>query len=107
MAGGIWKGDILVADIEKLEKMDASEIYPRRINAKEVHMERIFYILVADGTAKLSGREHEFREPTRRREQTVESEDFSGKLQGEPEGVQPAEPTDDAEARARLLVDPR
>ena len=34
--GGIWKGDILVADIEVLEKMDASEIHPRRINAKEV-----------------------------------------------------------------------
>ena len=36
LAGGMWKGDILVADIEELEKMDASEIHPRRINAKEV-----------------------------------------------------------------------
>ena len=36
IAGGIWKGDIMIADIEELEKMDASEIYPRRINAKEV-----------------------------------------------------------------------
>ena len=27
-AGGIWKGDILVADIEELENMDASEIHP-------------------------------------------------------------------------------
>ena len=35
-AGGIWKGDILVADIEELETMDASEIYSRRLNAKEV-----------------------------------------------------------------------
>ena len=26
-AGGIWKGDIMVADIEELETMDASEIY--------------------------------------------------------------------------------
>ena len=25
-AGGIWKGDVLVADIEELETMDASEI---------------------------------------------------------------------------------
>ena len=32
----IWKGDILVPDIEHLEKLDASEIYPRRLNAKEV-----------------------------------------------------------------------
>ena len=26
----------MIAEIEELEKMDASEIYPRRINAKEV-----------------------------------------------------------------------
>ena len=35
-AGGIWKGDILVADIEELEQMDASEIDVRRLSAKEV-----------------------------------------------------------------------
>ena len=35
-AGGIWKGDILVADIEELETMDALEIYSKRLNAKEV-----------------------------------------------------------------------
>ena len=34
--GGIWKGDIMVADIEELETMDASEIYSKRLNAKEV-----------------------------------------------------------------------
>ena len=35
-AEGIWKGDIMVADIEELETMDASEIYSKRLNAKEV-----------------------------------------------------------------------
>ena len=35
-AGGIWKGDVLVADFEELETMDASEIYSIRLNAKEV-----------------------------------------------------------------------
>ena len=35
-AGGLWKGDTLVADIEELETMDASEIYSKRLNAKEV-----------------------------------------------------------------------
>ena len=35
----IWKRDIfLVADIEELEKMDISEIFARRLNAKEVLM---------------------------------------------------------------------
>ena len=32
----IWIGDILVADTEELEQMDASEIFARRLNAKEV-----------------------------------------------------------------------
>ena len=35
-AGGIWKGDLLVAGIGELETMDASEIYSKRLNAKEV-----------------------------------------------------------------------
>ena len=38
-AGGIWKGDIMVADIEEVEEMDASERIrtPRqRLNAKEL-----------------------------------------------------------------------
>ena len=35
-AGWIWKGDVLVADLEELETMDASEIYSERLNAKEV-----------------------------------------------------------------------
>ena len=34
--GKIWRGDILVADMEEMENMDTSDIYPRRINAKEV-----------------------------------------------------------------------
>ena len=32
----IWKEDILSADLEELEKLDASDVCPRRINAKEV-----------------------------------------------------------------------
>ena len=35
-AGEIWKRDVLVADLEELETMDASEIYSKRLNAKEV-----------------------------------------------------------------------
>ena len=34
--GGICKGDIMVADVEELETMDASEIYSKRLSAKEV-----------------------------------------------------------------------
>ena len=35
-AVGIWKGDSMIADIEELEVMDASELHARRLNAKEV-----------------------------------------------------------------------
>ena len=35
-AGGIWKGDVLIADLEELETMDASEIVSKRLNAQEV-----------------------------------------------------------------------
>ena len=46
-AGGIWKGDVLIADFEELETMDASEIYSERLklNAKEV----IFHQWTVDG----------------------------------------------------------
>ena len=32
--GGIWKGDILVADIEELEMLDESEIHTRKAQCK-------------------------------------------------------------------------
>ena len=63
-AGGIWKGDILVADIEELEQMDASEIYAKRLNAKEVLTPMSgekFIFPIADGTVKLSGGEQVLR----------------------------------------------
>ena len=65
--GYLERRDIVVADLEELEKMDASEIHPRRINAKEVLTPQSwdeFIFPIADGAAKLSGRYQEFREPT-------------------------------------------
>ena len=37
-AGGIWNGDIVGADIEELDNLDASEVRTRRLIAKEVVM---------------------------------------------------------------------
>ena len=57
-AGGIWKGDTMVADIEGLEQMDASELHARRLNAKAVLTPmkgENFIFPVADGTVKISG----------------------------------------------------
>ena len=60
IAGGLWKGDFLIADLEDLEKLDGSDSCPRRINAKEVLIRRDECIFPrADGTAKLSGRDCE------------------------------------------------
>ena len=73
IAGGIWKGDVLVADMEDLEKFDASDVHPRRINAKEILIRQTddeFIFPIADGTAKLSGKDYEFREFSLRREPT-------------------------------------
>ena len=98
----IWTGDILIADPEELEKMDASEIYPRRVNAEEALISqkgREFVCPIVDGTAKLSRGDYEFRETTRRRERTVWSEDSRKEIQGESEERQWTEPTDDAKAR--------
>ena len=58
---------------------------------------------LADGTAKLSGRDHEFREPTLKWKQTVRIEDPSGELRGDQEGPQPTESQDDAEERKDFL----
>ena len=52
--GGIWKGDVLIADLEELETMDASEIYSKRLNAKEVIFPEQGEIIfpIADGRIK-------------------------------------------------------
>ena len=52
-AGEIWKGDILVADLEELETMDAPEIYSQRLNVKEAIFRKYngkFNFPVADWT---------------------------------------------------------
>ena len=61
-AGRIWKGDVLVADLEELETTDASEIYSKRLNAKEVIFpkEKGYFIFpIADGRIKPLGRDQD------------------------------------------------
>ena len=87
-AGGIWKGDKLVADIEELETMDASEIYSKRLNAKEVIFPKeigIFFCPVADGRITLSGRDQELRTSTLVRQRPIQGGshiDFLGESEG-------------------------
>ena len=70
----------MTANLEDLERLEASQTYPGRRNAKEVLVSQeddVFVFPAADGTAKLIGRDYKFREPTLSREQTARSEDFS------------------------------
>ena len=57
-AEGIWKNDVLFADLEELETMDATEIYSKRLNAKEVIFPKEkgeFIFPIADGRIKTLG----------------------------------------------------
>ena len=87
-AGGIWKGDVLVADLEELETMDASEIYSKRLNAKEVIFSQRkwkIYFPVADGRIKPLGGDQDLRTSTLIRERPIRGEshvDFLGESEG-------------------------
>ena len=54
---------------------------------------------MADGSAKLSGRDYEVQEPTLRRESTARRENLSGESHGDREEFRPEESEYDAEAR--------
>ena len=79
---------MLIADIEELETMDASEIYSKRLNAKEVIFPKEngkFIFPVAHGRITLSGRDQELRTSTLKRERPIRGEghvDFLGESEG-------------------------
>ena len=87
-AGIIWKGDVLVADLEELETMDASEIYSKRLNAKEVIFPKEkgeFIFPIADGRIKTPGEDQELRTSTLVRHRPIQGEsniDFLGESEG-------------------------
>ena len=80
----------MVADIEELETMDASEIYSKRLNAKEVIFPKEnanFIFPAADGRIKFVGGDQELRTSTLIRDHPIRGEgkrDFLGESQGSP-----------------------
>ena len=63
-AGRIWEVDAMVAIVEELEALDATELHARRFNAKEVLTPLKgdnFMFPVADGKIKVSGRDQRLR----------------------------------------------
>ena len=96
----------MVADVEELETMDASEIYSKRLNAMEVIFPREngkFIFPIADGRIKTSGRDQELRTPTLIREHPIRGEghvDFLGESEGSlPPPLPPDTLLDAGEAR--------
>ena len=90
-AGGIWKGDVLVADFEALETMDASEIYAKRLNAKEVIFPKEngkFIFPIADGRIKTPGGDQELRTSTSVRQRPIQGEGYV-EFRGDSEGSLP------------------
>ena len=76
--GRIWKRDILVADIEDLEEMDASEIHAEKLNAEKVLTPMNggkFIFTIADGTVKAFGGEQRLRTSTLTRERPQPGEE--------------------------------
>ena len=102
-AGGIWNGDILVADVEDLESLDLSGIHARRLNAKEVLMPKNsdnFKFPVADGTVRLVWRDQVFRKSISIQDHPARDEEHNDVLQGESDGSPPFNTlTDGGEAR--------
>ena len=86
-AGGIWKGDVLIEDLEELETMDASEIYSKRLNTNEVIFPKQgeFIFPIANRRIKTLGGAQELRTSTLIREDPIQGKsniDFLGESEG-------------------------
>ena len=78
---------MLVADLEELETMDASEIYSKRLNAKEVMFPKQgkFIFPIADGRIKSFGGDQELKTSTLVRHRPIRGKshvDFFGESEG-------------------------
>ena len=79
---------MLIADLEELETMDASEIYSKRLNAKEVIFPKEkgeFIFPIADGRIKTPGEDQDLRTSTLIRDRPIRGEshvDFLGESEG-------------------------
>ena len=85
--GEFGEGDVLIADLEELETMDASEIYSKRFNAKEVICPKQgeFIFPIADGRIKTSGGYQDLRTSTLVRHRPIQADsniDFLAESEG-------------------------
>ena len=89
-AGGIWKGDVVVADLEELETMDASEIYSKKTQCERGDIsqrKRRIYFPIADGRIKPLEGDQDLRTSTLIWQRPIQGEshlDFLGESDGSP-----------------------
>ena len=97
---------MLVADIEELETMDGSEIYLKKLNAKEVmfHQQMENSFSVADGRTKFIGGDQELRTSTLIREHPIRGEGHVDIL-GESEGSPRPPPQDSLPEAGEAMID--
>ena len=77
----------MIADLEELKTIDASEIYSKRLNTKEVIFpkQEEFIFPIADGRIKTPGGDQELRTSTLVRHRPIQGEssiDFLGESEG-------------------------
>ena len=96
----------MVAEIEELEEMDASELHARRLSAKEVltpQRSGNFIFTVAEGTVKIFGGEQRLRTTTFTRNHPERGEDQVLRVESDglssPTPLQEDSTRDDAEAK--------
>ena len=90
-AGRIWKGDVLIADLEELETMDASEIYSKKTQCQRGDIsqsKKRIYFPIADGRINPLGGDQDLRTSTFERDHSIRGEGQREFL-GEPEGSLP------------------
>ena len=103
--GEFGRGDVLVAYLEEFETMDASEIYSKRLNAKEVIFPKEkgeFNFPIADGRIKTLGGDKDLRTSTFVQHRPIQGEgqrDFVGESEGSPPSPPQESYPDAGEAR--------
>ena len=86
-AGGIWKGDVVIADLEELETMGASEIYSKKTQCErgDISPKKRIYFSNRRWTNQTLGGDQELRTSTLVRHRPIQGEsniDFLGESEG-------------------------
>ena len=103
IAGGLWKGNILNADMEELENMDASEnLFSTNQRKRSIDQtrRRRTHILIRRWYSKIVRKRLRIPRTHSETGSSRKERNLREEFQGEPEESQPTELKDDAEARA-------